>query len=305
MKEFFEALNSVGKPKRNDIIEKDFHLHRLLYQISNDEYFKENLLFKGGTCLIKAYLDYYRFSEDIDFTWINKKSLEGRSISETKRLCSAEITILCERLKEVSDKLDLRFSGDKRNQDDVHISSGGRMVTFYIGYDSEILNIPAQIKVEMNFFDIVLFPHKKIELKGYVEGLGSDEIRFLYEDLWNEYNRRIAFKCYDPREIFVEKCRAALTRIKYKFRDALDIYYLENKFGFTISDLKKEIIEKTKFAIELYIRYEERIEIAPLPPADVLKSEELNLLLVEPPDNFQNEIERIYAELNQIRKELL
>ena len=62
MKDLFEKLNTLGGAKRNDIIEKDYHLHRLLAQISQDDYLKENLVFKGGTCLIKAYLDYYRFS---------------------------------------------------------------------------------------------------------------------------------------------------------------------------------------------------------------------------------------------------
>lgn len=55
MKDFFERLNTLGKTKRNDIIEKDFHLHRLLSMITKDEYLNKNLVFKGGTCLIKAY----------------------------------------------------------------------------------------------------------------------------------------------------------------------------------------------------------------------------------------------------------
>ena len=36
MKEFFERLNAIGMPKRTDIIEKDYHLHRLLRAISED-----------------------------------------------------------------------------------------------------------------------------------------------------------------------------------------------------------------------------------------------------------------------------
>ncbi len=70
MKDFFESLNVSGKPKRNDIIEKDYYLHRLLHHISKDEYLYSNLVFKGGTCLMKAYTGYYRFSEDIDLAQI-------------------------------------------------------------------------------------------------------------------------------------------------------------------------------------------------------------------------------------------
>ncbi|MFH0815299.1 MAG: hypothetical protein V1934_00570 [Methanobacteriota archaeon] len=64
MKEFFERLNALGKPKRPDIIEKDFHLHRLLHAVSNDPYLRDNLVFKGGTCLIKAHMSYYRTGEE-------------------------------------------------------------------------------------------------------------------------------------------------------------------------------------------------------------------------------------------------
>ena len=57
------------------LIEKDLFLHLLLYELSKDRFFKENLVFKGGTCLIKCYLGYYRFSEDLDFT--SKKDFTG------------------------------------------------------------------------------------------------------------------------------------------------------------------------------------------------------------------------------------
>jgi len=60
VKEFFDQLNQIVNPGRIDIIEKDYHLHRLLYQISHDDYLKDALVFKGGTCLVKAYMGYYR-----------------------------------------------------------------------------------------------------------------------------------------------------------------------------------------------------------------------------------------------------
>ncbi len=304
MKEFFEALNSAGTARRNDIIEKDFHLHRLLYLLSNNTYFKENLAFKGGTCLIKAYMDYYRFSEDVDFTWIQKEIWEGKSTKQRSKSCSAEITTLCEQLKSISDELDLSFSGDKR-EEDVHISSGGRMVAFKHGYDSEILNAPAHVKVEVNFMDISLFPYKENQLKSYITGIDSEEIKFLHPGLWDEYNTNVLLRCYDPREIFVEKCRAALTRIAYKVRDVVDIYFMERELGVTLKDLRDEIIKKTKFTTDLYQRYGERIEIAPSPPDEILKSKELNLLLIDPPDNLQEEVERIHSELDKIRYEII
>lgn len=305
MKDFFEGLNALGKPKRRDIIEKDFYLHKLLYQISQEDYLKDNLVFKGGTCLIKAYMDYYRFSEDIDFTWGTDNLWKDRSIAESKRLCSAEITTLVEHFKTISDRLGMDFSGDKSNASEVHISSGGRMVLFFIGYHSEILNIPSRIKIEINLMDKTLNPFQENDLQSYVKGVDSEELRFLYEDLWKEYNSKIRFRCYDSKEIFIEKCRASLTRKVYKLRDVIDIYFMEGKYGYTIKEYEEQIKEKVRFMLDLYKRYRENIELIQYPSIEALDSEEMKLLLVPPPEDLSDNISRIHEELNQIRKELL
>jgi len=68
-KDFVNEVAEKLKIKRKDLVEKDFILHQLLSSLSEDKFFRENFLFKGGTCLIKCYLGYFRFSEDMDFTW--------------------------------------------------------------------------------------------------------------------------------------------------------------------------------------------------------------------------------------------
>ncbi|MFP3872794.1 MAG: hypothetical protein ACLFVL_07960 [Candidatus Aenigmatarchaeota archaeon] len=35
-KDFFARLNKIAEPKKKDIIEKDFHLHRLLNKLSRE-----------------------------------------------------------------------------------------------------------------------------------------------------------------------------------------------------------------------------------------------------------------------------
>jgi predicted nucleotidyltransferase component of viral defense system len=68
---FIDQVSQDIKYTHKEIVEKDLYLHDLLSNLFSDQYFKENFLFKGGTCLVKCYLGYYRFSEDIDFTWKN------------------------------------------------------------------------------------------------------------------------------------------------------------------------------------------------------------------------------------------
>ncbi|MFQ6107889.1 MAG: nucleotidyl transferase AbiEii/AbiGii toxin family protein [Thermoplasmata archaeon] len=303
MKDFFQMLNALGRPKRSDIIEKDFHIHRLLHAISEDDYLRENLAFKGGTCLIKAYLGFYRFSEDIDFTWRSDELWRSRPLSETKRLCSEEITTLAGLFRTIAEDLGMNFRGDKTMESEVRISSGGRMVLFFIGYRSEVLNVPSSIKVEVNFVDRILYPCQDRDLRSYAEDVESDELKFLYEEPWREYDTGIRLSCYDPREIFVEKCRAALTRTAYKLRDVMDIFFMEERLGYSIGGHSKQIEEKVRFMLEMYERYRENIELRSF-PTEILDSEETKLLLVEPPVELGPEISRIHSELDDIRGEL-
>jgi hypothetical protein len=61
-----DFVNEVArelKIERRDLIEKDLILHQMLADLSQDDFFAPNFLFKGGTCLIKCYFGYVRFSE--------------------------------------------------------------------------------------------------------------------------------------------------------------------------------------------------------------------------------------------------
>ena len=53
---FIDEISRTQGIQRRDLIEKDLLLHRLLHHLSRQPEFKENYLFKGGTCLIKGHL---------------------------------------------------------------------------------------------------------------------------------------------------------------------------------------------------------------------------------------------------------
>lgn len=61
-----EAVRAAGKPQF--VVEKDYALSYLIAGIAETPLLRESLVFKGGTCLRKAYFPGYRFSEDLDFT---------------------------------------------------------------------------------------------------------------------------------------------------------------------------------------------------------------------------------------------
>lgn len=56
--------------KDQELLEKDVRLHALLGSLARDPTFGSHLVFKGGTCLIKCYLDYPRFSTDLDVSLV-------------------------------------------------------------------------------------------------------------------------------------------------------------------------------------------------------------------------------------------
>lgn len=61
-----EAARNAGMPQF--VIEKDYAISYLLMGIAQVPALRESLVFKGGTCLRKAYFPGYRFSEDLDYT---------------------------------------------------------------------------------------------------------------------------------------------------------------------------------------------------------------------------------------------
>src|SRR5699024_10041028 len=58
---------------RDQQIEKDYILSWILLGISQHERLSKIIVFKGGTVLKKVYFEDYRFSEDLDFTMLNKE----------------------------------------------------------------------------------------------------------------------------------------------------------------------------------------------------------------------------------------
>jgi len=58
-----------------EIIEKDYLIELVLFCFAKDGFFKEKLVFRGGTALKKVYFPDYRFSEDLDFLVSDKESL--------------------------------------------------------------------------------------------------------------------------------------------------------------------------------------------------------------------------------------
>lgn len=64
-------------------IDKDWVLGHFLNAIYSLDGWRDKLIFKGGTCLHKCYIEDYRFSEDLDFTSADAKfELTKKSLTQ-------------------------------------------------------------------------------------------------------------------------------------------------------------------------------------------------------------------------------
>jgi predicted nucleotidyltransferase component of viral defense system len=64
------------------LLEKDYHLTSILHKISEKSI--KDLVFKGGTCLDKCYLGFYRLSEDLDFVY--NQDVKNQSKAQIKKI---------------------------------------------------------------------------------------------------------------------------------------------------------------------------------------------------------------------------
>ena len=83
-KELTDFISKRLNIVRRDLIEKDIIISKMLFNLTQNKDFFQDYAFKGGTCLTKCYFGYYRFSEDIDFTYLNQKDFIGKSKSKIK-----------------------------------------------------------------------------------------------------------------------------------------------------------------------------------------------------------------------------
>jgi predicted nucleotidyltransferase component of viral defense system len=257
-KDFVNEVARLQRVKRADLIEKDLILHQVLFDLSKNEFFHQNFMFKGGTCLAKCYLDYFKFSEDIDFTWKSQTVFEGKSQKEIRKYLSKVIDGIGEVFEEIAKKRALDFKCAKENRNYVELGGGNKTCTFKVWYQSELLGRKTFFKVQINFVEKLCFPLKSAEL-GSLLLEDNEELALLFPE-FKEYSQKIDFDVYDVREILCEKIRAILTRKGMKARDFLDVYLIRKEFGIKLEDVFRCCVEKTKFTLNLYAKYRKNLE---------------------------------------------
>lgn len=296
-----EFINYLGEKygiKQRELIEKDYLLQSLIKELSGDEFFRKNFIFKGGTCLIKAYLGYYRFSEDLDFTWKKQEIWKNKSRKQARKLISGEISKILELLDKISPVLGLEFKPDKKSPRYAQFEAGNIFATFKLWYKSALSEREEFIKLQVNFVERIKYEPKECRIKSLIGDEDIKEISFLFPKEEEVFSSQVKVLSYDVREILIEKVRAILTRKGIKARDFFDVYFITKFLGAEVSDYETEIMEKTLFLLG-YEKYSYNL----LEKQGLFlkfKLSEDGVLLKSPEQEFNKFLEELYPFLDQI-----
>ena len=286
VKEFCISTGNLLGTKSEYLIEKDLYLTIILKELQNTK-FHENLVFKGGTCLAKIYLDYHRFSEDLDFTWHDQEAFKGKSTKQIRKICSGLINEIGDALAEISQKYGFDFKLEKHNREYIQLGGSNKLVTFIAWFDS-IYGRKSMIKVQINFLEKLEFPVEKKELKPLLPIFPGNE-KIYFTDFLKFYDG-VNYNAYDIREIACEKVSTLLTRKTAKTRDIVDIYLICKNSGVDFCKLKDKWIAKIQFAVETYKKYKENFCAREKLTNDEILSEDIDHLLLKNIDEKDFEI---------------
>jgi predicted nucleotidyltransferase component of viral defense system len=207
--EFVRALEGAAKKKEFllPLMEKDYYLTLLLSRVHE---LSEDLVFKGGTCLNKIYYEYYRLSEDLDF------SMKLPRYESTRGERRKSIQPVKDNIKKFAQQFDLTI-------DDVDVAgrNESKQYIYYFVYKSALRPLEGRIKFEVSLrYDPICATEKRKVQHSFFHP-------FTGEPLFDGGEVR----CLSLKEIVSEKLRAAALRKTIAPRDFYDLdFILRNKF---------------------------------------------------------------------------
>ncbi len=210
------------------LLEKDYHLTKILHKISEKKI--KDFVFKGGTCLNKCYLGFYRLSEDLDFVY--NQDVKGKTKLQIKKILDS----LRRELFGILNEMEFKTSKE--------LGKGWKMLTskkdpkivgleIITTYNSMIDDSTQTIKLEISFRKKLRNPTKIKAIKHeFIDALGDPIL-----------SKDIEIEVIDLIENFAEKFRALVTRKNVAIRDIYDIYFI----------LKNNLVKIDKEFIDLIL----------------------------------------------------
>jgi hypothetical protein len=212
-----ELARKGGRRIPEAVLERDYCLSWFLVGLSQSS-LREILLFKGGTAIKKCHVADYRFSEDLDFTFMKEVPFE----------------MIQEGLEKVFHKIEQQ-SGIKFNLSRADRRTHQNSHTFFLGYEGPLPAIaPKEVKVDITIRERIVFPpQEKPVLAEYAQ----------YEDIPKDSKVLV----YSLDEIASEKVVALSDRARNEPRDLYDLWHLTSNQHVDLEELSDAIGEKLTF----------------------------------------------------------
>ncbi len=216
VRKFAETLAAASGNLPVSLVEKDIWIAYLLRELYGLNAAK-SLAFKGGTCLVKVYYGYYRFSEDIDLTWTGEKIRE-RDFRQRV-------------IQPVIDALSLQWYQDKKVKGIAGTQSGNVMNYFLLAPEYGEKDI--KLKITVAFKEKLEFGLSQMPVKPVLPKSQRSEFVALFGAVAEDYFAPSSVLAYSREEIACEKIRAMLTRKPQitRSRDIVDLYVICNDLG--------------------------------------------------------------------------
>jgi len=201
-----EEIRSVAAKVQlaNTVVEKDYALGWLLWGINQHPIAGKEWVFKGGTCLKKCYFETYRFSEDLDFSFIG-----------TEQPTVADLTKIMNDISDlVLNEAGLEFPKNSIQFEIFENPRGSLSIQGGIKYRGPVrpqvgLAHMQRIKIDLTLDEPLVLPAV------------SKQVEHPYSD---KPQSNIEILAYDYEEVFAEKIRALAQRLRP--RDLYDVVHL-------------------------------------------------------------------------------
>lgn len=188
----------------NTVIEKDYTLGWLLWGINQHPIASKDWVFKGGTCLKKCYIETYRYSEDLDFSYCGSKQPTVESLSK----------ILEEISDNILDETGLEFPKQSVQFEIFENPRGSLSIQGGIKYRG-----PVRPQV-----GLAQMPRIKIDLTLDENIILQPVVKTIHHGYSDCPTNRISILSYEYEEVFAEKLRALTQRLRP--RDLYDVVHI-------------------------------------------------------------------------------
>jgi predicted nucleotidyltransferase component of viral defense system len=254
---------------RPELVEKDYHCSVVLHALAQAG---QEVVFKGGTCLSKAYGSFYRLSEDLDFVLpvpVDCPRARRREVIAPVKKLYATLPRLCP-------GLDIEAALRGANESTQYLGA--------LAYQSLISNRRENIKLEFGLREPLLLHAENRQLATLLMNSITGEAAV----------PRFGVRVMSLTEALAEKTRAALTRREPAIRDFFDLDFAVQQLDLALGDDAFLGHVRAKLAVP----GNDPVDVSPARRARLTQQVESRLKPVLRPVDFDGfDLDRIFAML--------